>query len=304
VAICFATSAYPAFVKMGISSKFDRSIAVQRQHDLEGLENFLLKNGLHYGYARFWNAGVLSVLSDEKLLVRQVTLDHGLPKPDRWLSSNRWYRSGAWQGETFLILSPPNEDLDEDPEEQNTIDWDLLERYHCKPVRNLSYEAFQIFVFPHNLAKYLPGWDRRYEIPESFPASKESQHAAGRFYENYQNTGSAVVAEKGESGALCDGPQIDVEAGAYTVSFDVAVEPAPEGSARLEVVVGPSQRILSGTVMTDNRSPRHLRFTLDKLATLEFRVWSLGHARVVFKNVSIVRDNAIMVSADQGSNRK
>jgi hypothetical protein len=40
------------------------------------------------------------------------------------------------------------------------------------------------------------------------------------------------------------------------------------------------------------------------LATLEFRVWSLGHARVVFKNVSIVRDNAIMVSADQGSNRK
>ncbi len=95
--------------------------------------------------------------------------------------------------------------MDEDPEEQDIIDWDLLERYHCKPVRKLSYEGFQIFVFPHNLAKYLPGWDRRYEIPESFPASKESQHAAGKFYDNYENTGSAVVAEKGEAGALTMG---------------------------------------------------------------------------------------------------
>ena len=54
---------------------------------LDGLKNFLLKNGLHYGYAKFWYAGVLSVLSDEKLLVRQVVFDQGLPKPDRWLSS-------------------------------------------------------------------------------------------------------------------------------------------------------------------------------------------------------------------------
>ena len=156
VAVCFVTSAYPAFVKMGISSKFDRSITVQHHNALDGLKDFLLENGLHYGYAKFWNAGVLSVLSDEKLLVRQIVIDQGLPKPDRWLSSNRWYRPGAWQGETFLLLSP---------QRRTRRNWDLLERYHCKPIRKLSYEGFQIFVFPHNLAKYLPGWDRRYETP-------------------------------------------------------------------------------------------------------------------------------------------
>ncbi len=53
-----------------------------------------------------------------------------------------------------------------------------MDRYHCKPVRMLSYEGFQIFVFPHNLAKYLPGWDRSLQVPE-----------------------------KGETGMRCDGSQ-------------------------------------------------------------------------------------------------
>lgn len=178
LAVCLVTSAYPAYVKMGIDSKFDKSNARQRHDSLEGLKNFLLERGLHYGYAKFWNAGVLSVLSDEKLLVRQIVFEQGLPQPDRWLSSNRWYRSGAWQGETFLLLSPRYEDLDEDPEDQDIIDWELMDRYHCKPVRMLSYDAFRIFVFPHNLAKYLPGWDRCYNVPE-----------------------------KGETGTRCDGSQ-------------------------------------------------------------------------------------------------
>jgi hypothetical protein len=189
VAICFVTSAYPAFVKTGISSKYDRSITVQRYNALEGLKIFLLENGLHYGYAKFWNAGVLSVLSDEKLLVRPVVFDQGLPKPDRWLSSNRWYRPEAWRGQTFLLLSNRKEErqegLQEAQEEPEIIDCDLLERYHCKPVRTLSYEGFQIFVFPHNLAEYLSGWDSRYPSPVSFPATEASAHPAARFPGNY-----------------------------------------------------------------------------------------------------------------------
>jgi hypothetical protein len=189
VAICFVTSAYPAFVKTGISSKYDRSISVQRHNALEGLKIFLLENGLRYGYAKFWNAGVLSVLSDEKLLVRPVVFDQGLPKPDRWLSSNRWYRPGAWQGETFLLLSARKleraKGQEEEQEEQEIIDWGLLERYDCKPVRKLSYEGFRIFVFPQNLAKCLPGWNSRCPAPVSFPAAKASMHQTVRFPENH-----------------------------------------------------------------------------------------------------------------------
>ena len=292
VALCFVTSAYPAFVKMGISSKYDRSITAQDHDTLIGLKDFLLENGLHYGYAKFWKAGILSVLSDEKLLVRQIVIDHGLPKPDRWLSSNRWYRPGAWQGETFLLLTTQ--------EEQETVDWGLLERNHCKPIRKLSYEGFKVFVFPHNLAKYLSGWDRRYEVPGSFPASKESLHQVGKFHDNYENTGCAVVAEKGEVGVLHYGPYIAVEPGAYTVSFDVTVESAPDGSARLDVTAAPDQKLLAETVLVEDTSLHQLRFTLDRLATLEFRIWSLGNARVVFRGVSIVRDNSTVVTSAPG----
>jgi hypothetical protein len=292
VALCFVTSAYPAFVKMGINSKYDRSITAQYHDALIGLKDFLLENGLHYGYAKFWNSGILSVLSDEKLLVRQIVIDHGLPKPDRWLSSNRWYRPDAWQGETFLLLTTR--------EEQEIVDWDLLERNNCKPIRKLSYEGCKVFVFPHNLAKYLSGWDRRYEIPRSFPASKESLHQVGKLYDNYENTGCAVVAEKGEQGLLHYGQYIVVEPGAYTVSFDVTVESAPDGSARLDVTAAPSQKLLAETVLIEDASPHQLRFTLDRLATLEFRIWSLGNARVVFRGVSIVRDNSTVVTSAPG----
>jgi hypothetical protein len=102
--------------------------------------------------------------------------------------------------------------------------------------------------------------------------------------------GSALVAERGEVGVLHYGPYIDVEPGTYTVSFDVAVESAPNGSARLDVAAAAGQKILAETVLVDDTSPRQLRFTLDELATIEFRVWSLGNARVVFRDVSIVRD--------------
>ena len=100
---------------------------------------------------------------------------------------------------------------------------------------------------------------------------------------------------------LYHGPDIDVEAGTYTVSFDVAVGEAPDGSARLDVAAAPDQRLLAETVLIDNTFPRQLRFTLERLATLEFRVWSLGNARVVFRAVSIVRDNPTWVTSSPGS---
>lgn len=109
-----------------------------------------MKSGsLRYGYASYWNAGILSVLSDEKVLVRQIVIDGGLPMPMLWWASNRWYRPEAWQGETFLLLTT---------QEANEIKWDLLERHHAKPIRELNFESFRIFVFAQNIAKDLPGW--------------------------------------------------------------------------------------------------------------------------------------------------
>jgi hypothetical protein len=276
----FITSSYPALIGSNLGSSMTRESMGQQPHPLRDLSNFLQKNGLHYGYASYWNAGVLSVLSDEKVLVRQIVIDRGLPIPMKHLSSNRWYRPGAWQGETFLLLTA---------QEAAAIKWEDLEHYRAKPVRELAFGPFKIFVFAQNLAAYLPVWDKRYVSMTRFEAKKDSMHQSGRFHENYENAGGALVAEKGEMGALHFGPFIDVEPGSYTVSFDVAVESSTNAAARLDIAAAPQQKLLAEAVLTDNSSPRQLTFTLDRLATLEFRVWSLGHARVVFRGVSLVR---------------
>ena len=282
IAIVFITSAYPTFVRSNLSSVMDWGIPRQHHKHRQKLIDFMLTNGLRYGYATYWNAGVLSVLSDEKVLVRQIGIDRGLPMPMRWLSSNRWYRTSAWQGETFLLLTA---------KEAEDVKWDLLESYHAMPVRKLNFEEFKIFVFAQNLAKNLPGWDRRHKEPVNFMASKDSMSQVGQFHSNHKNGGGALVAERGEAGVLHYGPYIDVEPGAYTVTFNVSAESAPNGSARLDVAAAAGQKILVEAVLIDNTSPRQLSFTLDELAKLEFRVWSLGNARVVFRDVSIVRNN-------------
>ena len=75
-----------------------------------------------------------------------------------------------------------------------------------------------------------------------------------------------MVAEKGEVGALHYGPYIDVEAGTYTVSFDVRLN-APDGWRGWDEVA-PDQKLLAETVLIDNTSPR-TRFT-----------WIIGNARI------------------------
>lgn len=282
--IVLIVSAYPTFVRSNSGSGMNWGMLGQHHNHLKNLKDFLLTNGLHYGYASYWNAGVISVISNEKVLVRQIGIDHGLPMPMRLLSSNRWYRSSAWQGETFLLLTA---------QEASLINWGLLEDYHAKPVRELKFEGFKVFVFAQNLAIDLPGWDSRYEEPASFPVSKESLRQVGKFHENYENAGGALVAEKGHVGALHYGPYILVEPGNYTVEFNVAAESAPSAAVRLDVASSPDQNILAESFLIDNTAPKQLNFTLDKLSTLEFRVWSLGNAKVVFRGVSIVRNSQI-----------
>ncbi len=276
----FITSSYPNFIGLNLGTGITRGDMGQQQHPLQSLSNFIHENGLRYGYASYWNAGVLSVLSNENVLVRQIVIDRGLPMPMKHLSSNRWYRPGTWQGETFLLLTE---------QEAASIKWKELERHQAKPVREIQFGHFRIFVFAQNLAAYLQTWNGRYASIMRFYATTESMHQIGKFHSNYEKNGDALVSEKGEVGVLHYGPYINVEPGSYIVSFDATVESSPNGSARLDVVTTPKQKLLAEAVLTDNSSRRQLSFTLDRLTTLEFRVWSLGNSRVVFRGVSIVR---------------
>jgi len=79
------TSAYPTFVKSDTLSYVYWGRQKSPGGDLPDLARYLQDNGLKYGYATYWDAGSLSVLSDEHVLVRQITLDGPVPMPMRFL---------------------------------------------------------------------------------------------------------------------------------------------------------------------------------------------------------------------------
>jgi hypothetical protein len=280
VSMFLVTSAYPAFISSGPSSNYSWGVPGQRHSQHQALIDFLVKSGLHYGYASYWNAGSVSVLSNELVLVRQVVFEHGIPMPMRHLSSNRWYRPSAWKGETFLLLTS---------QEAKAIDRERLASYQAKPDRELSFGDYTIYVFAENISKSLPGWDQRYHEPATFTVSKHSLMQTGRFVETDGHMGAALVAEKGQSGALHFGPYVNVEPGRYVVTFDVLAKHNPDGSVRLDVAAAPDQKLFGEKLLLSSDRPQEIDFTLDKVRTMEFRVWALGNEQVVFKGVTIKR---------------
>lgn len=280
-AVVLMTAAYPTYVGSDVNSKYYWDDAHNESVSYQDLTAFLQANDLRYGYATFWNAGVLSVLSREKVRVRQIWIDRGLPEPRRHLSSNRWYRPSAWQGKTFMLLTE---------DEAETVDWGVLERYQGMPVQTLEWNDFQIFVYDQNMARNIPGWDNRFEQPAVFLATKRSLSNVGTLDEDYAHNRPALVADKGEAGALYFGPYVKALPGRYTAIFDVLSEYAPQGGVRLDVAAANGQEILAQKTIPASSSPQSLTFDLEEEKKLEFRVWALGSARVAFKRVTVQRD--------------
>jgi len=279
--VCFVlvTDAYKTYVISDVNSNSGNQWGQpgQRHVHAMGIVNFLEKHGLHYGYATYWNAGILSVLSDEKVRVRQIQLSGGIPVPMRHLSSNRWYLPNAWVGKTFLLLTN---------QEVSLIDQEKMKVYGQKIIQKLSFENYTILVFAHNIAAGMPGWDRTYTTPAVFNASKYSASRVGRLVVNDDGS-SALVANKGEAGPLHYGPYVDVDPGDYQVIFDVSSPYNKAGTIRLDVASSPDQKLYAERLLSSSSSPQVLRIHLEKLKTLEFRVWALGNERVVFKSVRI-----------------
>lgn len=240
----------------------------------EGIEGFLLSADLKYGYATFWNAGVLSVLSNEKTLVRQITINNGIPVPMHHLSSNRWYRPEAWVGETFLLLTEVEDKL---------VNWEHLEVYNVKPERVYEFNGYKAYVFKDNLANHLASWSTRYEVPFKFIANKYSQKEIGYFDDDL----GGLVAKRGEQGALHFGPYVRVEAGEYIVTFDVLADYNQDGVVSLDVVSESGQKVHAKTTLELSDKEQVFQFELTKPQILEFRVISLGNEQVVFKGVTI-----------------
>lgn len=242
------------------------------------LLNFLEAEGLKYGYARFWNAGKMTVLSAGAVKIRQVGFERGLPMPSRNLASDRWYRAEAWQGESFLMLRDS---------ELAGVDLNALAQLAGTP-RTLRFQDWLIYVYPVNLAARLPSWDLTLHQPVHYPADAQALHVIGKV----EGTPPALVAQAGEAGTLYFGPMREVKRGSYLVTFDIDASGAGDGSfGKLDVATNAGNTIhAQQEIMSAGRQRVTLRFNTEHpLGMLEFRVFSSGRGRLAMHGVDIVR---------------
>nr|WP_315402256.1 hypothetical protein [uncultured Duganella sp.] len=249
---------------------------------------FLDQQGLRRGYATFWHAGRLSLLSGGTVRVGQITLDNGLPVPLRHLSSDRWYQADTWTGPTFLMLNT---------EEAAATDWALVERYAGKPSRMIEHRGWKIYVYPDNLATRLPFWDYRRSPPLRLDVGPASLHRIGRL----DGDGRALRAAPGESGHLLYSPLRPTAAGRYLVGFDVEGGDGADDFGVVDIAANNGATVLAARAIKGRgRHTIELPLTLANAAAIEFRVWSNGAGALTIHGVTVrARDPRPAAATDQ-----
>lgn len=255
------------------------ALSVQQQLALD-----LQKAGLKYGYATFWNAGAVSVLSGGEVRVRQILVRDSSLTPFRHLSSNAWYRPEAWKGETFLALTQ---------EEAAGLDEKRLLEVTGPNTRVLQLGKFKVWVFPTNIAAQLPGWNKRKTSdPDSLllEMTSSSRHVIGQEIDH--GAQKVLVASPGEVGFLHFGPYVDLAAGKYRVTVDVSGEANGE-SGYVEVVdnLG-SKRLAYEAILGGQKTPITFEIESDSvMPQTEFRVFSNGKGAMTLKKIAVVPTN-------------
>lgn len=114
------------------------------------IAGFLERHHLQYGYATYWNAGVLTALSDNNVQVRQVLLrSGGTILPFKWLSSGDWYQGDPNLKESFLLLRG----------DERNFDLYKLKPLLGGPIRTENFGNYRVLVYPFDIAQRL-GWGK------------------------------------------------------------------------------------------------------------------------------------------------
>ncbi len=115
------------------------------------LAQFLVDEGLEYGYATFWYAQAITVLSDSQVRVRNMDVNSRDGVIGRhYQSSLNWYNDQEGVDEYFVILSST---------EFKTIvlteSWqDWMENYYVRSYQDPNdAKGFQVFVFSENVLR-------------------------------------------------------------------------------------------------------------------------------------------------------
>ena len=121
------------------------------KNNLEEFTNKLIDNDIRYAYSTYWYSGVPTILSNERISIRAISItSDGLVVPDLLGSSKQWYSSAYYQGKTCLILLP---------HEYNKINSTTLNLYLGPPDLQHIINNFVIICYNFNIASKLPNWN-------------------------------------------------------------------------------------------------------------------------------------------------
>ncbi|MFC4820770.1 hypothetical protein [Dokdonella ginsengisoli] len=105
----------------------------------------LRKAGLTRGYATYWNAGALTVLSGGDVRVAPVVFSPGsLPAPFHHLSAESWYAADWATGPSFLLLGG---------DESAELNRPTLRKLAGDPSETLRIGNFEVLVYPFNVGE-------------------------------------------------------------------------------------------------------------------------------------------------------
>ena len=107
----------------------------------DSLAQFLIQNGLKYGYGKFWNASHVTLSSKEQTAVRAIIYagDAGMVKFN-WFCKNSWYQP---EFSNFVVI----EDADAQSGDAFGITKENVRKSVGKPANVLTFEGYTIYVY-------------------------------------------------------------------------------------------------------------------------------------------------------------
>ena len=108
---------------------------------LSSVSSTLKENDLTYGYATFWNANVLTVLSNSEAKVRNINLDETTYSRSLYQSQGKWYDDQPGQESYFVLASTHEYNL------MNKSNHQLI----IKAKKTIPLEGYYILVYDENI---------------------------------------------------------------------------------------------------------------------------------------------------------
>ena len=111
------------------------------------LVDFLEDEGLNYGYATFWYANAMTVISNSDVLVRSVSVsDTGEVTPYYYQTERSWYKAQEGQDNYFLLLTQG--EFDSMTQGANAL---LTTASRTLEIQDSNNATYHVLVFDQNI---------------------------------------------------------------------------------------------------------------------------------------------------------